>query len=230
MFTLLEERRARGEGEQLRQVNAEGVADLDGAVGAVDRDVDVEAERVVPPDDVAEQLVPHPVVRRVDDALLLPRAPRVRAGRAESEAEPVRELLQLGAALRDQGGHVGEGLAAACSDLDLRRDQLTDEVRLELGALGGGLQLLEAVRQREALRVEDRELLLDRNREVGRRLEVLAAEPQLFVATQDALLGHGERLVKRLEQPPRDARPAPALDDRAPRCFLESRSLVRLEG
>ena len=29
--------------------------------------------------------------------------------------------------------------------------------------------------------------------------KLLAAEPQLFVATQDALLGHGERLVKRLE-------------------------------
>jgi hypothetical protein len=66
-------------------------------------------------------------------------------------------------------------------------------VRLELGALRGCFQLLEAVRQRERLRVEDRELLLDGDREVGRRLELLAAEPQLFVATQDALLGHGER-------------------------------------
>ncbi len=117
------------------------------AIRPVDRDVDVEAERVVAPDDVAEQLVAHPVVRRVDDPLLLPRAPRVRAGRAEREAEAVGELAELGTALGDERDRVGEGLAAARPDLDLGRDQLTDEMRLELGALRGCLQLLEAVRR-----------------------------------------------------------------------------------
>ena len=79
----LDERRARREREQLRQVRAERRADADRAVGAVDPDVDVEAERVVAPDDVAEELVVAAVVRRVDDPLLLPRAPRMRSCRGE---------------------------------------------------------------------------------------------------------------------------------------------------
>ena len=40
----------------------------------------------------SRELVPHAVVRGIDDPLLLPRAPRVRTGRAEREAEPLREL------------------------------------------------------------------------------------------------------------------------------------------
>ena len=106
----------------------------DGAVRAAHADVDVEAEGVVPPDDVAEQLVVPAVVRRVDDPLLLPRAPRVRAGRAERDPEPVRELGQLGAPLAQRLRRLGEALAAAGLDLDLGRDQLADEMRLELGA------------------------------------------------------------------------------------------------
>src|SRR6478752_7536596 len=64
---------------------AESGADADRTVGAVDADVDVLAERVVAPDDIAEHLVVEAVVRRVDDPLLLPRAPRVRAGRGEGD-------------------------------------------------------------------------------------------------------------------------------------------------
>src|SRR5213592_3165206 len=82
-----------------------------------------------------------------------------------------------------------EGLAATSAHLDLGRDQLADEMRLQLGALRGRLELLEAVGERERRRVEDRELLLDRDREVRRGLVLLAAEPQLLVATQDALVG-----------------------------------------
>ena len=59
----------------------------------------------------------------------------------------VGELAELGTALGHARGRVGEGLAAARPDLDLGRDQLADEMRLELGALRGRLQLLEAVRR-----------------------------------------------------------------------------------
>ena len=47
-------------------------------------------------------------------------------------------------------------------------------MRLELGALRSGLEVLEAVRQRQGLGVEDRELLLDGDREVLRRLVLFA--------------------------------------------------------
>src|SRR5215217_4576253 len=69
----LDERRAGGVGEQLGKERAQAVGDLDGAVGAVDGDVEVLAEAVVAPDDVAQDLVVPAVVRRVDDPLLLPR-------------------------------------------------------------------------------------------------------------------------------------------------------------
>ena len=71
-------------------------------------------------------------------------------------------------------GRVGKGLAAARPDLDLGVDQLALDRRGELGvAQAGGLHLLEAVLEVEDRRIEDRELLLDPDREVGRGLEDL---------------------------------------------------------
>src|SRR5215210_1293312 len=81
----LVERRAAGERKDLGQEVAEPVADLHRPVRAGDADVDVEAEAVVPPDDVAKDLVVPAVVRRVDDPLLLPWAPRVRPRAAEND-------------------------------------------------------------------------------------------------------------------------------------------------
>src|SRR6266545_5320166 len=74
---VLHERRAGREREQLRQEVAKRVVDRDHAVEAADADVDVDAEAVVAPDDVAEDLVISPVVGRVDDPLVLPGAPRM---------------------------------------------------------------------------------------------------------------------------------------------------------
>ena len=85
-----DERRARRQREQLRQEVAERVVDGDRAIGACDADVDVQAERVVAPDDVAQQLVVASVVRRVDDALVLPAAPWMRGGAAEPDPQLAR--------------------------------------------------------------------------------------------------------------------------------------------
>ena len=115
----------------LGQPVPECVDDLDGPVGAPDRDVGVEPERVVAPDDVAQELVVPAVVRRVDDPLVTPARPRVRAGRAEREPERIDERGQLGAALRERRRDVGERRLLARLDLDLGGDQLADEVRLE---------------------------------------------------------------------------------------------------
>ena len=55
---------------------------------------------------------------------------------AELDAEVVRQLAQLGAPLRHERRGLGEGLAAAGPDLDFRRDQLTDDVRIEVCSVG----------------------------------------------------------------------------------------------
>ena len=144
-----DERRARREREHLGQEVAQRVVHGDRAVGAGDPDVHVQAERVVAPDDVAEELVVSPVVRRVDDPLVLPAAPRVRAGRAERELLLARERVDLRAALLHLRRRLLEAVAAAGADLDLGCDQLADDVVGEVGAIGGRLQLLEAVRQLE---------------------------------------------------------------------------------
>src|SRR5215475_2231818 len=90
----------------------------DRAVGAGDADVDVETEGVVAPDDVAKDLVVPPVVRRVDDALVLPAAPRMRTRAAEREPDVAGQPVQLAASLLHRGRGLGEGLAASGSHLD----------------------------------------------------------------------------------------------------------------
>jgi hypothetical protein len=77
------------------------------------------------------------------------------------EAEQPRARLALALA------RVGEALPPARADLDLRLDQLARH-RLGEDRIGRRrlLQLLEAVVERQRMRVEDRELLLDSDREV----------------------------------------------------------------
>ena len=88
--------------------------------------------------------------------------------------ERLDERPELCATLRERGRDVGERLLPPGADLDLGRDQLADQVRLEGRLSGRFLHLLEAVRQVERLGIEKRELLLDCDREVRRRLELLA--------------------------------------------------------
>ena len=60
-----------------------------------------------------------------------------------------------------------ERRAAPRLDLDLGGDQLADEVRLEHGAQRSRLHVLEPVDEAERRRIEQRELLLDGDGEVG---------------------------------------------------------------
>jgi hypothetical protein len=152
--------------------------------------VDVQPERVVAPDDIAEQLVVTPVMGRVDDPLLLPGRPRVGPGRSQDEPHRVGQRLQLRPALRHRGGHVGERLAASRLDLDLGRDQLADEMRLERRPLRGGLHLLEAVDEVQRDRVEERELLLDRDGEVGPVVEALPRREEQLLVAEPLLVTH----------------------------------------
>ena len=112
------------DGQQQRQDRAQAVADADGPVGALDADVDVQRERVVAPRDVV-QARPRPGGSgRVDDVLVAVVRQRVRAGRAERDAVLVGEREEAAARLVLAPAGVGEVLAAAGADLDLRGDQL----------------------------------------------------------------------------------------------------------
>ena len=63
---------------------------------------------------------------------------------------------------------LGEALRAPGADLDLGRDQLPGHgLRQELVLLAVRVQLLEPLHQLKAARIDDRELLLEGDREVG---------------------------------------------------------------
>ena len=87
----------------------------------------------------------------------------MRSRGAEREVEPPRELEQLPPPLHHDRGGLSERLAPARADLDLGGDQLADEMLFDLRPLRGRLEVLEAVDEAEVARIEDGELLLDRN-------------------------------------------------------------------
>ena len=155
----------------------------------------MEAEGVVAPDDVAEEFVVAPVVRRVDDPLVLPVGPRVRSRRAERQAERLDEREQLRAALGHLRRDLGERLAPPRLHLGLGGDQLADEVGLERCAGGRRLDVLEPVDEVEGDGVEQRELLLDGHGEVGARLELVAGELDLLLGAQALSVAHGGTIV-----------------------------------
>ena len=167
---LLDERRAGREREQLGQVAPHRVADRDRAVAALDADVDVQAEGVVAPDHVLQQLVVPAVVRRVDDPLVLPAAP-TGACRSRRAARPARARARAAA----RGARpIFAAASPKSAHLPVRTstsDAISSPTRCgsSVGAARRRLEVLEAVDQLERAGVEDRELLLDREREVGRR-------------------------------------------------------------
>src|SRR5262249_33933928 len=161
------------------------------------------AEAVVPPDDVLEDLVVPSVVRRVDDPLVLPAAPRMCSGRRKRDVEAAGELGQLLTPLDHRAGGLREVVAPARLGLSLGHDQLAAEMLVELGARGRLLQLLEAVRQLQGLGIEERELLFDRDREVAALLERLASRSDLLVRAQTLRVAHGASLSEALTAAPR---------------------------
>ncbi len=95
--------RARAQREQIGQDRAQAVHQLDRAVAALHADVDVDAERVVAPRHVAQGLLDELVVRRVDDRLIRPARPRVRAGRAQLDAQTIRDARRAADGVRASG-------------------------------------------------------------------------------------------------------------------------------
>ena len=147
----------------------------DRAVGAADADVDVQPERVVAPDDVAEELVVPPVVRRVDDPLVLPAAPRMRAGGAERDAHRLDERLRAARAARPSAA-AASAKSRSGRSCTSTSDAISSPTRCSSSGVPAAAACSSSKRLTsvERLRVEQRELLLDRDREVRARLERLA--------------------------------------------------------
>src|SRR5690348_14309032 len=118
----------------------------------------------------------------------------MRADGREADADGVRQRAQLRAPLAQLLGRLGERLAPAGAHFCLGGDQLADEVRLQVGAAGRVLELLETVDELEARRVDERELLLDGEREVGRRLEARTRRREQLLVADLLLLAHGSTL------------------------------------
>jgi len=98
----------------------------------------------------------------------------VSARRGQQHAAVGRQPEQPRAEVALLGERVREALAAARADLDLGADQLPGHgLTQRVIGLRGLSQLLEALHQPPALRVEDPELLLEADREVSGALEGL---------------------------------------------------------
>ena len=91
------------------------------------------------------------------------------------------ERLELGTALGHRAGDVGERVLPARADLDLGGDQLADEMLLERRPGAAACTSSKRFVEVERAGVDERELLLDRDREVRRVLELLARERDLLV-------------------------------------------------
>ena len=112
-------------------------------------------------------------------------------GGAEREAERLDESDELVATLGDDPGHVGERVDLAGLDLGLGRDQLAGERAFDRRANGCCLHVLEAVDEIERDGVEQRELFLDRDGEVGGCLEALAGVSEKLIGWNALLVAHG---------------------------------------
>ena len=121
----------------------------------------------------------------------------MRSRRREPHPELVRQAEELGAPLAETLRRLREVGTPAGADLDLGRDQLADERAVEVAPDRGGLELLEAVYEPERLGIEDRELLLDREREVLRLVESFPGETQRLIRARALRLCHRAKVSKR---------------------------------
>ena len=153
--------------QQQRQHRAQAVAHAHGPLDVPHADVHVQAEGVVAPGHIFEAVLDAAVVLGVDDRLLAVVGPRVRRRWRPARRRGRRRARTAAGGARAGGRSRRAGRADARDDLDLRGDQLArDRVAQHLVRARRLLQLLEARHQFVRLRVEDRELLLDPDRQV----------------------------------------------------------------
>ena len=147
----------------------------------MDGDVNVMAEGVVPPDDVAQVLVVATIVRRVDDPLRLPGAPGMSATGAEQRLQLVGQRGQLLAPLTHPGGRLGEALAAPV--LTSASEAIDSPTRCGSTSVPAAWACNSSKRlvERKRVGIEQRELLLHRHGEVACVIELFVRRCQLLV-------------------------------------------------
>ena len=160
------QRRVAGQRGELGEVGAQRVVDRERAVGAADGDVHVQPEHELAREHPRE-LLDQVRVLRVVDQLALGVGERVRAGARQPRpaldagSERAARIRQRGGGLGDRGAHRRGGLDLRGGQLGAQRDGVA-----ELGAHArGGRQ------QVERLGVEQHQLLLDADREIGHAVE-----------------------------------------------------------
>src|SRR5439155_10403631 len=158
------ERRARGQGEEWRELRQQPVDDPDCLVRFVDRDVDVHAEDELAPGHVLELVDERPVAVSGSDPLALEQAERVRARGADAQPLRACHAADVSAELAELLVYVGRGAADGCGDLEHRLHQLGVHLRLELVTLDRREHRVDVLDEVEGLAVEDHVLLLDTER------------------------------------------------------------------
>ena len=200
----VDERRVGRDRQQQRQHRSQAVAHLHGAVGPAHADVDVHREGVVAPGDVLQPVDDAPVVLGVDVALLAVVGPRMGAGRAERDAARRRRARTAGgdgrAGRRARRRGPPRGPSGSRSPRRSARRRASPPARDR--RRGRVAQLLEARDQVERRRVEDRELLLEADREVDRRLEGLAARSRSRLRRGGRTVRSGRSTARRADRPP----------------------------
>ncbi len=179
--------RVRGDRQQQRQHRAQAVADAHRAVDVAHADVHVQAEGVVAPGDVLEALLDAAVVLGVDDRLLAVVGPRVRPGRAE------RDALRAPASANSAPAALALARQRVAAGRRRRPEMISISEEISSPATPRAAAGRSAAPSRSSSkrgtsssvsRVEDRELLLDADGEVGRGANVSTARSRsrLFIA------------------------------------------------
>ncbi len=178
---MVEERRVGRDGQQQRQQLAHPVADRDRAVGPAHPHVHVGAPGVVALGDPAEFMPEPTVVRGIDDPLVEVAGPGVGSHRPQRQTHRADQLEQAargaGAGLRSPR-RSSRARPERISISEAISSPAADSASSVVG-LAGGIDLLKAVLELQRSRIEDRELLLEPDREVGRGLESLANEVEV---------------------------------------------------
>jgi hypothetical protein len=154
------ERRVGRQREQDRHVHPHPVGDVDGLLGVVDADVDVQAEDDLLPGDEAQRRDQVAVARAGDDPLVLPARERVGARRADQQVTALGGVGDVAAQVAQLLGGLGGVVARLGGDLEHRLHQL----RLDLPRRRLVEERLDRVREREGVGIDDHQLLLDADR------------------------------------------------------------------
>ena len=165
--------------------------------------MDVQREGVVAPGHVLEPLLDPAVVLGVDDLLVAVVGPGVGAGRAERHAVLGRRARTgAGAGRAGRRSRPRDPRRARSGSRSRRRSARRRSRRRARGPRRRRRAAPRSGGRVRARRVEHRELLLEPDREVGRRVEGRAGAVEVGPHGREALLRSGRSTARRADRPP----------------------------